>query len=108
MKVIAKRGYTEDQELWFGIPTWDPAGRSGERSVKFAYKPPGSSRWARTSPEVPESVVWDMIVMLKDQSRLRKVLGDASRERGSMVREEIESVMANLSEALSQVGRATG
>lgn len=102
MKVIARKAYTGDQELWFGIPTWDPAARTGERSVKFAYKSPGSSRWARTSPEVPESVVWDMIVMLKDQSRLQKVLADASRERGSRVRDEIESVMANLSEALSQ------
>lgn len=61
-------------EIWFGIPTWDPAGQTGTRSVKFAYRTKNQAKWARTSPEVPEDIVGEMFVMLKDEGHLGEAL----------------------------------
>ena len=75
MKVLdSKTSKRAKGEIWFGIPTWDPADRGGERSVKFAY-PIANGRWARTSPEVPEAVVWEMLLTLVHQGRLAEILG---------------------------------
>lgn len=104
MKVLAERLYDERTALWFGIPTWDPAGRAGEMSVKFAYRTTDGSRWARTSPEVPESVVWDMVMMLNDQGRLGQVLESAAShpERAGQLRNELDAVMSTLRRVQAQ------
>jgi hypothetical protein len=95
VKVIDKKeSKMADGEIWFGIPTWDPADRNGLRSVKFAYKTSGG-RWARTSPEVPEAVVWEMLLTLADHERLPKFLGRKNRP-------DIEALI----KALKAVGKA--
>lgn len=74
MKIKARIEYGNGTELWYGVPTWDPSGRTGEMSVKFAYRTADKDRWARTSPEVPDWIVWDMLVMLHREGRLLPVL----------------------------------
>ena len=101
MKVIVKEEYGDGAQLWFGVPTWDPAGRSGEMSVKYAYRAKGGGRWARTSPEVPESVVLDMLVMLNRQGRLLAVLRNAARLPA--LRDEVKGLITTLERVLKEV-----
>ena len=74
MKIKARIDYGNGTELWYGVPTWDPSGRTGEMSVKFAYRTADKDRWPRTSPEVPDWIVWDMLAMLHREGRLLPVL----------------------------------
>jgi hypothetical protein len=70
MKPIWKKPHgdgTED-ELWLGVPSWDPENREGKLSIKFAYRKDG--RIPRTAPEVPEDIAVDMVVMLSEHGRL--------------------------------------
>jgi hypothetical protein len=69
MRAIWKHQYgNTNEELWLGIPTWDPENKEGKLSVKFVYRKNG--RIPRTSPEVPEKVVVDMIKFLGEHGRL--------------------------------------
>ncbi len=69
-------------------------------SVKYAYRAKGGARWARTSPEVPESVVLDMLVMLNRQGRLLAVLKNAARLPA--LREEVKAIVTTLERALRE------
>jgi hypothetical protein len=70
MKPIWKQDHEgEGNELWLGVPTWDPDNRRGQLSIKFAYRVNG--RIPRTAPEVPERVITPMLVMLGDHGRLK-------------------------------------
>ena len=102
MKVQAKREYGDGRELWYGIPSWDPTGRSGERSVKYAYRTIDGTRWARSSPEVPERVVWDFIVFLNEEGRLLETLNRLleSQEEIQELRTNIRAVVKTLQRSL--------
>lgn len=68
MRPIWKHQYNADEELWLGIPTWDPENEKGSLSVKFVYRKNG--KIPRTSPEVPEDKVVDMVKLLGEHGRL--------------------------------------
>jgi hypothetical protein len=69
MRPIWKHQYgNSGNELWLGVPTWDPENEEGKLSVKFVYRKNG--RIPRTSPEVPEDIVVDMIKFLGEHGRL--------------------------------------
>jgi hypothetical protein len=93
MKPIWKKPYVttgeEADELWLGVPSWDPENKDGKLSIKFAYRKNG--RIPRTAPEVPEDVVADMVVMLAEHGRispddLNKLRGilTSSRPKGTI------------------------
>jgi len=106
MKVQVTKEYGDGSELWFGVPSWDPSGRSGEMSVKFAYLTANKQRWARTSPEVPETVVWDMVVMLNEQDHLLAVLRglkDRSDKFQGTLPHDLKAVIATLQKALREL-----
>src|ERR671919_629921 len=108
MKVQAKREYGDGRELWYGIPSWDPTGRSGERSVKYAYRTIDGTRWARSSPEVPERVVWDFVVFLNDEGRLFEILKESlvSQDKSRQLRADIEAVVETLQQLLEEERRS--
>ena len=68
MRPIWKHQYNANEELWLGVPTWDPENTEGKLSVKYVYRKNG--RIPRTSPEVPEGLVVDMIRLLGEHGRL--------------------------------------
>jgi hypothetical protein len=99
MKILSSKKYGDGTELWFGVPSWDPAGRSGEMSVKFAYPTANKQRWARTSPEVPEAVVWDMLVMLNEKGRLFETIKRLNHRSDALkgtISKDLESVISTL------------
>jgi hypothetical protein len=70
MKPIWKREFeSAGNELWLGVPTWDPDNKEGVLSIKYAYRVNG--RIPRTAPEVPERVITPMVVMLGEHGRLK-------------------------------------
>jgi len=70
MKPIWKRSFEDEgNELWLGVPTWDPDNKHGQLSIKFAYRV--NDRIPRTAPEVPERVITPMLVMLGEHGRLK-------------------------------------
>lgn len=104
MKVQTKLEYGEGRELWYGIPSWDPTDRSKERSVKFAYRTLDGTRWARSSPEVPEKVVWDFIVLLNDEGRLFEILKQqlASKDEVLELQTDVKAVMETLQKIIEE------
>jgi hypothetical protein len=79
----------EADELWLGVPTWDPGNKNGQLSVKFAYRKDG--RIPRTAPEVPEDVVVDMVVMLAEHGRLSP--DDLNKLRGTLASSRTKGTM---------------
>lgn len=70
MKPIWKEEFEDEgNELWLGVPTWDPNNKDGQLSIKFAYRVNG--RIPRTAPEVPERVITPMLLMLGEHGRLK-------------------------------------
>jgi hypothetical protein len=60
MVVIYRRlAQSDTGELQIGWPSWDPEGKDGELSIRFAYKR-ADGKFARTSPEVKLSMLQEM------------------------------------------------
>lgn len=59
MIVLYRRKAKEHGELQIGWPSWDPEGKHGKLSVRFAYQRK-DGKFARTSPEVPLHILYEM------------------------------------------------